>query len=141
MAQQKCIFCRIAQGEIPATKLYQDDHVLAFLDVGPLAPGHTLVIPREHYPCLHDLPADAAAALAHALGPIAQAILAATDAPAYNILNNNGRAAGQLVQHVHFHIIPRRPGDNLFPDWPATQYPPGQAEALAQKIRQNLPKY
>ena len=134
----ECIFCKIIKGEIPAGKIFADDRVLAFLDIAPLSDGHCLVVPKDHYERLDDCPADLTAALISKVGPIAQAIIAATDAQGYNVLNNNGRCAGQLVGHVHFHIIPRRAGDGIFTRWPSKQYPQGRAEELIQKIKQNL---
>ena len=134
----QCIFCEIVQGNIPCAKIFEDDQILAFLDIGPISPGHCLVIPKKHYARLEQCPADLAAALAARLGPIAQAVIAAVNAPGYNILNNNDRCAGQLVQHVHFHIIPRNPDDGLFRHWPAAKYPPGKMEHIQQKITDSL---
>ena len=134
----QCIFCEIIRGNIPCAKIFEDDQVLSFLDIGPLSPGHCLVIPKQHYIRMEDCPPDIAAALGSRLGPIAQAVTAAVNAPGYNILNNNDRCAGQLVQHVHFHIIPRNPGDGLFGNWPAGKYPDGEMEKIQQKITEAL---
>jgi len=133
-----CIFCKIIKGDIPAHKVYEDDRVLAFLDIGPVSEGHCLLVPKDHYDRLEDCPADTIAALGSKMGRIAKAIIAATDAEGCNVLNNNGRCAGQLVGHVHFHIIPRRTGDGIFIPWPSKEYPQGRAEELIQKIKQNL---
>jgi len=137
MAEQ-CIFCRIVKGEIPAARVVEDDQVLAFLDIGPVNEGHCLLLPKAHHARLEDCPPELAAALARRLGPLARAIIAAVGAEGYNVLNNAGRCAGQLVEHVHFHVIPRRPGDGVFTQWPAGKYPPGRAEAVAARIRANL---
>ena len=134
----QCIFCEIVRGNIPCAKIFEDDQVLAFLDIGPLSPGHSLLIPKKHYARLENCPADLAATLAARLGPIAQAVITAVNAPGYNILNNNDRCAGQLVEHVHFHIIPRNPDDGIFKHWPATEYPPGEMEKIQQKITDSL---
>ena len=107
------IFDRIIAGEIPSHKVYEDDHVFAFLDIGPLARGHTLVVPRESVATLDQLGDEAAAAIGRALPRICRAIAQVTGAEAYNVLQNNGAAAGQEVPHVHFHIIPRFPGESL----------------------------
>src|SRR5947207_1167612 len=104
------IFDRILSGEIPCYRLYEDEHVLAFLDVGPLADGHTLVIPKERAARLHELSADAAAALGRVLPQLCRAVIAATGVEDYNLLQNNGAAAHQAVHHVHFHIIPKPAG-------------------------------
>ncbi|MEL7060262.1 MAG: HIT family protein [Acidobacteriota bacterium] len=101
------IFDRILDGELPCHRVYEDEHVLAFLDIGPLAPGHTLVIPKERRAHLHELSDAAAAAIGRVLPRIARAVMAAVGATAYNVLQNNGPTAHQAVMHVHFHIIPR----------------------------------
>ena len=133
-----CIFCKIITGDIPAHQLYEDDRVLAFLDIGPLSDGHCLVVPKDHYERLDDCPVDVVAAVMSKVGPLAKAIVAATGAEGYNVLNNNGHCAGQLVGHVHFHIIPRRTGDGIFIPWPAKEYPHGRAEELARNIKNIL---
>lgn len=134
----ECIFCKISKGEIPASRVYEDDLVVAFLDIAPLSDGHCLVIPKEHYEYLDECPADTADAVISKIGPIAKAIVSATGAAGYNVLNNNGRCAGQLVGHVHFHIIPRNADDGLFSQWPSKQYPQGRAEELVQAIKDHL---
>lgn len=101
------IFDKILDGEIPCHRLYEDEHVLAFLDIGPLSLGHALVIPKERKAHLHLLSDEAAAALGRVLPRLCRALIAATGADDYNVLQNNGRAAGQIVDHVHFHIIPK----------------------------------
>lgn len=111
------IFDRILAGEIPCHRVYEDEHVLSFLDVGPLSPGHTLVIPKERKAHLHELSDDAAAALGRVLPRICRAVMAATGATAYNVLQNNGAAAHQAVFHVHFHVIPKLDGKGLGVGW------------------------
>ncbi len=105
MAQS--IFSRIIQGEIPCHRVYQDEHVLAFLDIHPVSYGHTLVVTKEPAPTMHELSSRAAAGLGAALPKICRAVLGATGAEAYNLVQNNGSLAGQEVNHVHVHIIPR----------------------------------
>jgi histidine triad (HIT) family protein len=100
------IFAKILRGEIPCHRIYEDDQVVAFLDVNPISRGHTLVIPREPAETLDQLSPEAAAAIGHALPRIARAVMAATGATAYNVLQNNGELAHQSVHHVHFHVIP-----------------------------------
>ena len=138
MSADNCIFCKIVAGEIPATKIYEDEVALAFLDIGPISDGHTLVIPKQHCDKLHDCPAELLGQVSGCLGRVARAVVAATDADGYNVLCNNGRAAGQLVDHMHFHIIPRHSGDGVFNRWPSSKYAEGRAEALATSIRKNL---
>ena len=104
----RSIFARIAAGEIPCQKVFENEHVLAFLDIHPLADGHTLVIPKQEVAHLDQLAPHVAAELGRVLGLVARKVVQATGAPGYNVLLNNGRVAGQEVEHVHFHIVPRR---------------------------------
>ena len=129
-----CIFCKIVAGEIPAYTLHDDDQVLAFLDVGPLSEGHALVIPKAHYVTLDQLPDDLAAACGRLVPRLSRAVCAATGATAWNVLQNNGRAAHQAVDHVHFHIIPKTDTDGLGIDWPAGQLDKARAQNLQQRI-------
>ena len=138
MLPTDCIFCRIVRGEIPAMKVLEDEACLAFLDVGPLAEGHVLLIPRAHAQTLDELSADQAAAMLRHLPALVKAVQAATGCAGVNVLQNNGKAAHQEVPHVHFHIIPRTPGDAFGFNWPAGQYRPGRAEQLVQTICDNL---
>ncbi|QCC51320.1 HIT family protein [Halapricum salinum] len=108
---EDCIFCAIVDGEIPGRIVYEDDGVLAFLDANPLAEGHTLVIPKEHYERLDDVPSDVASDLYAAIHEIVPAAEDAVGAPASTVAFNNGEAAGQEVPHVHCHIVPRTEGD------------------------------
>ncbi len=135
---EECIFCRIVKEELPCCPVYQDNLILAFLDINPISQGHCLVIPKAHYNLFHQCPPELVADLAGKLGKIAQAVVESVDAQSYNILNNNGRPAGQLVDHFHFHIIPRRADDGVFNRWPAGKYPPGFMEQLADKINQEI---
>ncbi len=138
MSTKDCIFCRMVGGEIPVAKIYEDDVVFAFLDIGPLSDGHTLLIPKEHFATLEDCPAELLGKVASRLGRIVSAAVKATGADGCNVLCNNGRAAGQLVEHLHFHIIPRKTGDGVFNRWPAFKYPQGKIEELAGQIKQLL---
>jgi len=104
------IFSKILRGEIPCHKVYEDDDVLAFLDVFPLSKGHTLVIPKRAAARLDEMSDESAAAVGWVLPRIARAVMAATGAGAYNVLQNNGAAAHQAVMHVHFHIISKYEG-------------------------------
>jgi histidine triad (HIT) family protein len=132
------IFSRIIRGEIPCHKVYEDEHTLAFLDIGPLSQGHTLVVPKEPAATLDKLSDDSAAAVGRILPRLARAVMRATGATAYNILQNNGADAHQAVFHVHFHIIPRfatRPeGGGLGITWRPQKADATQTTALAQKV-------
>jgi len=131
------VFAKILRGEIPCHRIYEDELVLAFLDVNPLSRGHTLVIPREPVETLDQLSDDAAAAIGRVLPRIARAVLAATGARAFNVLQNNGAQAHQAVFHVHFHIIPKLDdGSGLGIGWKATKLTDGAelAKAIAAKL-------
>ena len=128
-----CIFCAIAAGEIPSFKVYEDDFALAYLDINPFAKGHTLVIPKAHFEGLLDAPDETLAALVSRVKKVAAHIKDALGCDGFNILQNNGEAAGQTVKHIHFHIVPRWNGDPL-----AFENGKGDMEALralADQIR------
>jgi len=108
---EDCIFCQIVDGDIPARVVYEDDDVLAFLDANPMAPGHTLVVPKAHYETLGDLPEDDGGAVFSTLHRLAPLVEGAVDADASTVAFNNGEAAGQEIPHVHGHVIPRFEGD------------------------------
>ena len=131
------IFGKIIRGEIPCHRLYEDDKVLAFLDVNPISRGHTLVIPKEAAETLDALSDDSAAAIGRVLPRLSRAVLAATGATAFNVLQNNKPLAHQAVFHVHFHIIPKyEDGTGLGIDWNA-QKVEGAAD-LAKAITAKL---
>ena len=133
------VFAKILRGEIPCHRIYEDDAVLAFLDVNPLSRGHTLVIPKEPAATLDQLSDDAAAALGRVLPRLARAVLAATGASAFNILQNNGAAAHQAVMHVHFHIIPKTDdGKGLGIGWKPQNLDKDEGSALAAEIAARL---
>lgn len=138
MADKDCIFCKIAAGQIPCNKIYEDENVLAFLDIGPLSDGHTLIIPKQHYTRMHECPPQVVACIGSVLPKVAGAVFNVLAPDGYNVLCNNGRASGQLVEHLHFHIIPRKAGDGIFTQWPAHKYPQGRVEKLAADIRAKL---
>ena len=138
MVRSDCVFCKIVSGSVPCHKLYEDDTVLAFLDIEPISRGHTLVIPKNHYEKLHECPCDILNSISNSMGKLASAVTDSMNADGYNILCNNGSVAGQLINHMHFHIIPRKKGDVLFGNWPSRQYEDGQAEVIAKKISEKL---
>jgi histidine triad (HIT) family protein len=129
------VFSKILRGEIPCFRVYEDDRVLAFLDVGPLSDGHTLVIPKEPAETLDALSDESAAAIGRLLPRLCRAVMRATGCQAYNVLQNNGTTAHQAVHHVHFHIIPKpNGGEGLGIGWPAHPIDKSSAAELAQKI-------
>lgn len=128
------IFQKIIDGDIPCHRVFENEHVIAFLDVAPLSKGHTLVIPKERVATLHELSLESGAALGSALVKVANAIVRATGTAEYNILQNNGALANQAVFHVHFHIIPKPSGqEGLSMDWNPKELADG--EHLAESIR------
>jgi histidine triad (HIT) family protein len=133
-----CIFCKIVAGEIPSTKVFEDDACVAFLDIGPLADGHVLLIPRGHYETIDQMSADQAGAMLGNLPALVAAVRKATGCAGVNVLQNNGKAAHQEVGHVHVHIIPREPGDKFHFNWPAGSYPEGRMAELAEAIKAAL---
>ena len=136
---QDTVFTKILDGEIPCHKIYEDDHVLAFLDIGPLSEGHTLVIPKERKAFLHELSDEASAAIGRVLPRLCRAVMKATGAEHYNVLQNNGAPAHQAVFHVHFHIIPKRGEQGLGLQWPASTLDADTGKALAAEIAALLP--
>jgi len=129
------VFSQILRGEIPCHKVYEDEHMLAFLDVGPLSQGHTLVIPKEPAETLDQLSDTAAAAIGRVLPRLCRAVKQVTGAANYNVLQNNGAAAHQAVGHVHFHIIPKpNAHEGLGIEWPARAIDHQAAPDLAKRI-------
>lgn len=134
------IFTRIVNGEIPAAKVYEDDLTLAFLDINPGARGHTLVICKQELPGLLDLPPDLVAAVAQTTQRVARAIMAALSPDGFNIVQNNGPAAGQVVMHYHVHIIPRWEGDRAVGHWKPGSATPEELRETAELISAELSK-
>jgi histidine triad (HIT) family protein len=132
------VFLKIIKGEIPAHRVYEDERVLAILDIGPLSRGHTLVIPKEPAETLDQLSEESAAALGRVLPRLCRAVVAATGVREYNVLENNGRGAHQAVEHVHFHIIPKPSAESgLGLRWAAGRLD-ADAQQLAERIRASL---
>ena len=133
------VFGRIIRGELPCHKVYEDDKVLAFLDISPLSEGHTLVIPKEAAETMDRLSDESAAALGRVLPRLCRAVIAATGIREYNLLQNNGPGAHQAVAHLHFHIIPKpnhRQGLGI--GWPTGVIERDAAAALAKKIAASI---
>lgn len=131
---QDCIFCKIAAGEIPCAKVFESETCLAFLDIAPVNAGHALVLPKDHYPTLMDVPAGLGEDLMQTLSRVGKAVMEATGAEGLNLMQNNFEAAGQLVHHVHFHLVPHFADDGLRL-WPQAGYDdPDEMSGLAAKI-------
>ncbi|MDP6381407.1 MAG: HIT family protein, partial [Phycisphaerae bacterium] len=119
-----CIFCRIADGELPSTKIFENDRMLCFMDISPIAEGHVLLIPKEHYKTITDMPAELVGEMFSQVPRLGRAVMDATKAEGINVLQNNGRCAGQVVSHLHVHLIPRWSEDGLGFRWPAKDADP-----------------
>ncbi len=132
------IFDKIIDGEIPCHRIYEDDHVLAFLDIAPLSDGHTLVIPKQRVSGLHELSDEVSAALGRVLPRLCRAVMNATGATAYNVLQNNGTAAHQAVFYVHFHIIPKLGDAGLGLGWSAGSLDDQRAGQLVEQMQASL---
>ena len=134
-----CIFCKIANKEIPATVVFEDDDLLVFMDIGPIIKGHALVIPKKHYDPVTKTPDDLLAKLHLTAKRIAQAQMNGLGADGVNIMQNNGTAAGQEVPHIHVHVIPRFEGDGHHWNWNAKKYDDFDEMAeLADEMRKHL---
>jgi histidine triad (HIT) family protein len=132
-----CIFCRIASGELPSTKVYEDEQTLAFLDITPINPGHTLVIPKKHATDVFEIEEDEWVAIMKTARKVAHALEKALGAHGVNVDTNNREAAGQVVFHSHVHVIPRFEGDG-FTHWKGKSYAEGEAAKVSDKIRAAL---
>ncbi|KII89858.1 hypothetical protein PLICRDRAFT_174678 [Plicaturopsis crispa FD-325 SS-3] len=119
-SDDKCLFCLIVKGTIPSFKIYETEHSLAFLDISPVAEGHTQVIPKYHARTIGDLPDE----YLRDIGPVVKKVALSTGVEQYNVLQNNGKLAFQHVDHVHFHVIPK----------------PSESEGLVLKIDENWPQ-
>lgn len=139
MSDQPTVFTKIINGEIPCYKVHDDEHTFAFLDINPLSPGHTLLIPKEQVTTLGELSDEAAAAIGRVLPRLCRAVVKATGIADYNILQNNGELAHQAVPHVHFHIIPKPDTKTgLGVGWPSGELNKGTASELAESISSGL---
>jgi len=132
-----CIFCKIIKGEIPCSKIFENEKFFAFLDIGPVNRGHTLVIPKKHYKNLLDMPEDELKGYIETIQKVSKAIIKAVNADGISINMSNKPAAGQVVMHAHFHLIPRFRDDGL-KLWPQGRYKEGEAEEIKNKITNSL---
>lgn len=133
------IFQKIISRDIPAAIVYEDADTLAFMDIGPIIKGHTLVIPKTCFETVMETPDEVLAGLMSVCRRIAAAQMKELGADGVNIIQNNGASAGQVVPHIHFHVIPRFEGDGHYWNWAAKQYDsPAEMESLASKIRKGL---
>lgn len=134
-----CIFCKIVAGELPATKVYEDSDTLAFMDIGPIVKGHTLVIPKQHYNPITGTPPEVLQKLIVVVQEIARAQFDSLGADGINVAQANGKVAGQIISHIHFHVIPRFESDGHSWNWTPRKYESNEEmNAFADKIRKAL---
>ena len=138
MNNDLCIFCKIAQKQVPASLLYEDETVIAFLDIRPLNEGHSLVIPKEHYENIFDIPQELISYIHGVAKHVALAVEKATDANGISIIQQNGKAAGQEIFHLHVHVIPRYKGQKLPSFSEISEARREKLNETATKIRQYL---
>lgn len=142
MSANETVFSKILSGELPCHRVYEDEHVLAFLDINPISAGHTLLIPKQKVACFHELDQTHAQAMGRALPRLCKAVLDATGADGYNLLQNNGAPAGQCVFHVHIHIIPHYPDQPSAPglslNWRPQSLDAAKASVLLEAIREKI---
>jgi len=133
-----CVFCKIAKGELPSQKVYENEMVLAILDINPIAFGHTLVLPKSHAETFNDLRPDILGELVVRAQQVARAVVRATGAQGFNLLMNNGRCSGQAIDHAHWHVIPRKAEDGVKYNWAPRKYGEGELQKHADAIREAL---
>lgn len=129
-----CVFCKISAGKMPASIVHEDAETIAFLDIHPIAPGHVLVMPRAHHATVTEIPPELLQKTALAVQKVARRTVRAMEAEGFNLLVNNGRVSGQLIPHVHFHVIPRKAGDGVRYNWNPSSPSPQQLEEVREKI-------
>lgn len=134
MGGMDCIFCKIVAGTLPAECVYEDSKTLAFLDITPVHPGHTLVIPKKHATDVFDIEEDEWKAVMHTARTVAHMLERTLSAHGVNVITNNRQAAGQIVFHSHVHVIPRFDGDGL-KNWRGAPYAEGEARTIAEKMK------
>jgi histidine triad (HIT) family protein len=133
-----CLFCKIVAGQIPSTRVFEDEHTLAFMDLGQVNPGHVLVAVKKHAANLFELDEAQAAAVARASARIARAIKGAFEPEGLSVYQANGKAAGQTVFHYHVHLLPRHQGDGMELIWPVKNPPREKLQGYAEKIRKQF---
>ena len=135
---EDCIFCKIVKGELPSTKIYEDEDILAFLDINPINIGHSLIIPKKHYVNIYDTPEDTLGNMMKVAKIISKSIKTELKADGVNVTMNSDPAAGQVVFHSHLHVIPRVTSDG-FGLWQGRRpYEEGEAKGIAEKIAKSI---
>lgn len=135
MRDENCIFCKIANGEIPSATLYEDDDFRVILDLGPASKGHALILPKEHYPNLYELPDEVAEKVIKLAKKMVTRMTKALGCDGFNVVQNNGTAAGQTVFHFHMHLIPRYENDNAGFGWNIGELSDADKEEILAKMK------
>ena len=138
MKDDNCIFCKLANGEIPTATLYEDDDFRVILDAGPAAKGHALILPKEHYANLYELDDEVAAKVLPLAKKMITKLTDILGCDGYNLVQNNGEAAGQTVFHFHMHLIPRYEGDDVTVKWEGHSMDADEMDQLRRDIRKAL---
>lgn len=138
MRDDNCIFCKIANGEIPATTLYEDDDFRVILDLGPATKGHALILPKEHYANLYELPDEVASKAIILAKKMITKLTKALECDGYNIVQNNGEAAGQTVFHFHMHLIPRYNGDDAGLGWKVGELTEADRADILERVEKSV---
>lgn len=133
-----CIFCKIVAGQIPCLKLLEDAESLAFMDINPLNPGHALAVAKGHWPTVETIPPEVLGAVARTAQRLAKAAFRALQPVGVNLLQANGAGAGQSVPHLHIHVVPRRPNDQLVFNWDPRPGDRAEIEAIYQRLKAAL---
>lgn len=136
--KDNCVFCKIIDGQIPSTTVYEDEDFKAILDISPANKGHVIVLVKEHVENVFELRDELATKLMPVVAKVSRAVKKTMNCDGINVLQNNGVAAGQTVFHLHVHIIPRYDGDQEILTWNTKSYAEGEAADLAAKIKENL---
>lgn len=134
MREEQCIFCKIANGEIPAATIYEDEDFRVILDLGPASKGHALILPKEHYANLYELDDQVASKVLVVAKKVITKMTEVLDCDGYNLVQNNGEVAGQTVFHFHLHLIPRYEGDNVGIKWTPGQLTEEEKTAIIAKV-------
>lgn len=135
MKEKDCIFCMLANGDIPTATLYEDEDFRVILDQGPANPGHALILPKNHYRDLTELEETVAAKALPLASRVGKRMMEVLGCDGFNVVQNNGKAAGQTVFHFHIHVIPRYESDGKMVEWKPGSYAEGETEAMAEKLK------
>lgn len=130
-----CVFCKIIKGEVPASTVYEDEHVISFLDIMPANKGHCLIVPKKHYPHIEETPEQVLSHMMITAKKLGKAQSLAMGTKSYNLLLNNGSEAGQVVKHIHLHVIPRFNRKRLKLNWDHLNYKEGEMNEVKDNIR------